>query len=223
MKRKPSLAILGLAFAAGYLGTVTLGRKKFLNWGATDEEIKSKLPGDEFMERMGSTRAVTIDAPVEEVWHWLVQIGQDRGGFYSYDWLERLVGAEIHNADRLHPEWQTLKPGDRVRLASDKLYGDIPLLKVLAIETNQYIVLEQWGAFILRPTDDGRTRFIIRTHTTDRALVPKTFDILFFEPLHFVMERKMLLGLKERAEKNYRTFDRQKQLEAVYEEAISPS
>jgi len=77
------------------------------SWRATPAETKRALPGDELVPepRIQITHAVTIAAPVERVWPWLAQIGQDRGGFYSYEWLENLAGCEMRNADRVHPEW----------------------------------------------------------------------------------------------------------------------
>jgi hypothetical protein len=192
--------LIGLAIPC--LVAMAAIRDWFFNWGTTPWEELDFLPGDELAERITSTRAVTIKAPVEEVWKWLVQIGQDRAGFYSYDVLERLVLADIHNADRIVPEWQELKAGDTVRLASKRVYGDGPLLRVLAIEPNRYLVLEHWGAFILRRIDDYTTRMIFRSHTEKRSLPRRFADFLFFDPVHFVMERRMMLGIRERAEKH---------------------
>jgi hypothetical protein len=90
-----------------------------LRWGATDEDVRKSLPGDELVPHptLESTRALTIQAPVKEVWRWLVQLGQDRGGFYSYDRLENLAGADIHNVERIVPQMQHLKVGDFVPMA----------------------------------------------------------------------------------------------------------
>jgi len=175
-------------------------RRWYMRWGTTREEELGSLPGDEFAKRISSTRAITIHAPIEEVWRWLVQIGQDRAGFYSYDFLERLVLADIHNADVIVPAWQRLNTGDTVRLASKRVFGDGPLLRVLASEPNRFIVLDRWGAFILHRIDDYTTRMIFRTHSRQRSALRTFADFIFFEPLHFVMERKMMIGIKERAE-----------------------
>lgn len=191
--------LIGIAIPC--LVAMTAVRDWFFNWGTTPDEEFGYLPGDELAERITSTRAVTINAPVEEVWKWLVQIGQDRAGFYSYDALERLALADIHNVDRIVPEWQKLKTGDTIRLASKRVYGDGPLLRVLAIEPNRYLVLERWGAFILRRIDDRSTRMIFRSHTEDRSLLRRCGDFLLFDPVHFMMERRMMLGIKERAER----------------------
>ena len=89
-----------------------------LRWGATDAEVDMTLPCDELVEqpKLNATHAITINAPASKIWPWLVQMGQTRGGFYSYDWLENLVGCHMHNADRIHAEWQELQVGDEVWL-----------------------------------------------------------------------------------------------------------
>ena len=114
-KQRP---ILATAMAAGGIVGMYrwLVRHRLYTWGATADEATAELPGDDLVEvgAPRTTRAVGIDAPPEAVWPWLVQIGEDRGGFYSYDWLERLAGTRIHNADAIHPEWQDVHVGARV-------------------------------------------------------------------------------------------------------------
>jgi hypothetical protein len=177
-------------------------------WGSSTEEAHTRLPGDELVPQptFQSTRAVTIMATPERIWPWLVQIGQDRGGFYSYDWLENLVGADIHNADRIVPEWQHRVRGDFVpSLRPDYARGrvrDIAGWRIGWLEPHRGFALIGWGAFVLVPLDRDRTRLIVRTRS---AAVPGAFfsrfaDITFGRPLHFVMERRMLLGIKERVE-----------------------
>ncbi|EFW91872.1 hypothetical protein ZOD2009_10355 [Haladaptatus paucihalophilus DX253] len=183
-----------------------------LRWGATDEESNGSLPGDGLLRDPESevTHAVTIDAPVEEVWPWLVQIGQGRGGFYSYDWLENLVGADIHNADRILPAHQDLEVGDTVHLAPEDYSVQTPesAPEVAVLDPERAIVLQPPGesprwtwAFVLRPLDDETTRFVARMRSHGKQdIAGRAADVLFWEPAHFVMERKMLLGVKERAE-----------------------
>lgn len=177
-------------------------------WGASAEEARMALPGDELVPdpTFQSTRAVTIMAPPERIWPWLVQIGQDRGGFYSYDWLENLVGADIHNTDRIVSEWQHRVRGDFVpSLRPDYAGGrvrDIAGWRIGWIEPNRGFALIGWGAFVLVPLDRDSTRLIVRTRT---AAVPGAFfsrfaDIMLGRPIHFVMERRMLLGITERVE-----------------------
>ncbi|MFD2247386.1 hypothetical protein [Pontibacter ruber] len=203
-KRSLSPAVTTIAVIGVYALAVAALRPWYLRWGATEAEVKQPLPGDELMHHPSAHHAITIQAPVEAVWPWLVQIGQDRAGFYSYTWLENLVLAGIHNTNQLVPEWQDLKAGDKVRLGSKKVYGDITLLPVAALEPYRHLVLQGWGAFVLQPLDAHTTRLLVRSHGQRRSTLKRITDFLFFDPIHFVMERRMLLGIKERAEREYR-------------------
>ena len=195
----------GLAIAgAGAVAAYALGiRPWHLRWGATDEEVNQHLIGDELAPspKLKATHAITIDAPAADVWPWLLQMGQTRGGFYSYAWLENLVGCHMHNADEIVPEWQELNVGDKVWL-----HPKAPPVEVTTIEPGRAIVLKGWGAFVLQPIDEKRTRLIIRSQGDyDPDLKNPILNLLLwrvvFEPAHFIMERKMLLGIKVRAEK----------------------
>jgi hypothetical protein len=108
----------GIAIVAGVAAGVVLARRWQLRWGANAEELAGALPGDELIARpdLTATRAITARAPAARVWPWIAQLGQARGGFYSYDFLENLVGCNIHSAARVVPEWQDIKPGDKVGL-----------------------------------------------------------------------------------------------------------
>jgi hypothetical protein len=134
------LGLVTLAAVAAL--TYTLARPWVSTWGATEEEAQGMLPGDEVgpPAQIQSTRPITIDAPAEEVWPWLVQIGWGRAGFYSYNWIENLMGADLHNADRIHPEWQNLKVGDEVWMAPPARYEDISKLVVAEIQPNRALV-----------------------------------------------------------------------------------
>jgi hypothetical protein len=125
------------------------------------------------------------------VWPWLAQLGQDRGGFYSYEWLENLAGCRMRNADRIHPEWQEREVGETVKLhwASG--------LELTRFEPNRVYALGGWY-FVLEP-EDGRTRLIARGRFP-RGRASIAYGLLLELP-HFIMERKMLLGIKERAER----------------------
>jgi hypothetical protein len=203
-------AVGGLgALAAAYIFGV---RPWHLRWGATDEELTAWLPGDEVMPDadLQVTHAVTIEAPPEKVWRWLVQIGQNRGGFYSYDWLENLFGLDIHNTDELRPEWQELKVGDFVRGAREGWLGgkfdDKAGWYVVGLEPNRHLILRDeidhgsW-VFVLRPFDENKTRLIVRVRgERGETFTTKLYSYGLLEPAHFLMERKMLLTLKEKAE-----------------------
>lgn len=205
------LAAAGAGAFAAYLFAV---RPWHLRWGATDEEITEALPGDEVKPDAGIsvTHAITINAGAKDVWKWLAQIGQERGGFYSYDWIENLFGLQIHNADKLVAEWQELKVGDFVRSAHKEWlcgkYKDITGWYVVGLEENRSLVLRDeiekgsWS-FVLKPIDDEHTRLIIRARGAKPvSLARKLFHYSFLEPAHFIMERKMLLTLKQRAEES---------------------
>jgi hypothetical protein len=180
-----------------------VARPWLLHWGATRDEVAAELPGDEFVPapKTDTTRAITIDAPIRDVWPWLAQIGQRRGGFYSYSWLENLAGCDMKNADRIVPEWQQAAVGDKVYLHPRVA------LTVAAVERDRYIVLERDWSFHLHAIDRDHTRLIVRSRGyyefPDLKLPPLNFLYwrLFFEPGHFIMERKMMLGIKERAER----------------------
>jgi hypothetical protein len=174
-------------------------------WGATAEETHAVLPGDELVEGnvACTTRAVTIAAPPAAVWSWLAQIGEDRGGFYSYDVLERVVGARMHNADRIHPEWQRLDVGDTVWLA--QRFGRGASQVVAMVEPGSYLVMtspDDFARVQAGKSACGTWSFSVRPHGGHTRLVARgrggwagnpVFDIA-----HFIMERKMLLGLAER-------------------------
>jgi hypothetical protein len=194
---------LAVAGAAGIAAYVLGIRPWHLRWGATDEELNEPLIGDELAPnpKLRATHAITINAAARDVWPWLVQMGQTRGGFYSYTWLENLAGCHMRNADEIVPEWQELKVGDSVWL-----HPKAPPVEVAAIDPGRALVLKPWGAFVVRPIDERTTRLIIRSqgdYNPDLKNAVLNFLLwrVVFEPAHFIMERKMLLGIKERAEK----------------------
>ena len=180
-------------------------------WGSQPLEFSLALPGDSADRDSGLElqHAVTINTPPDAVWPWLVQLGQDRAGFYSYDWLERTFGADVHNVTEIRPEWQQRQAGDRVRATQPGYLGgalgDDLGWTVTALEPGRAMVLANWGAFVLQPTEDGRTRFIIRTKVGDRDMKPwlAALDMLAFQLPHFIMERKMMLQIKALAEQRH--------------------
>jgi len=173
-------------------------------WGATDAEVKKKLPGDELLPHpnWGFTHAVTIKASAAEVWPWLVQMGQGRGGFYSYEFLENLVGCDIHNADRIIPEFQSLQVGESI-----KLHPKAPV-PVAIVEPEHALVLHYEADFssnwmwVLGKVDERTTRLISRwSGDYGPGLKNRlSYGPCFMEPIEFNMSRKMLLGIKQRAE-----------------------
>ncbi|HUK91861.1 MAG TPA: hypothetical protein VLZ81_15775 [Blastocatellia bacterium] len=215
MKRKTATSLLtGMAVAGGAVATYAyLIRPWHLGWGATSFECNETLPGDELVPRPDNqaTHAITINAAPEDVWPWIVQVGQTRGGFYSYTWLENMVGCRMRNADRIVPEWQNLEVDDQVWL-----HPKAPPLYVVALEPLRAIVLGNsllepgsdggadvsgtWG-FFLKRIDDRTTRLLARNRWVRRSgLLDWLSTYVVLEPAHFVMERKMLLGIKGRVE-----------------------
>lgn len=189
--RRPSpLALVGTAATALYVLVI---RPWHLRWGAEPEDEKRELPGDELLPQDGTQilHAVTINAPVEKVWPWLAQLGQDRGGFYSYEWLENLAGCEMKNADRIHSEWQHRELGETVHL------HPAGGLRVNVFEPGRALGLEGWGTFVLEPVGSDRTRLIARGGMP-RGVGAVAYGLLMEIP-HFLMERRMLLGIKQRA------------------------
>ncbi|MGH7616563.1 MAG: hypothetical protein ACREPM_04985 [Gemmatimonadaceae bacterium] len=201
---------LGVVVLA-YVAMVLALRPISLQWGSTPVERDASLPGDEVLTSSPSywiDHAITIHAPARAVWPWLVQLGQDRGGFYSYSWLERAIGDHVRNADRIHPEWQQRAVDDTV-LATQRSYlgGRLGTLgwRVSALEPERVIGLENWGTFVLRPVDSSTTRLIVRTRGDARSSAT-TFllapvNLFVFEPAHVIMERAMLRGIRDRAER----------------------
>jgi hypothetical protein len=200
------LMLVFIAYVALLIGL----RPWYSSWGTTRSEQQMVMIGDPPLgqSHYRIDHAVTINAPVDSVWPWLVQIGQDRAGFYSYDWLERAFGADIHNSDVIVPAWQQRKRGDIVRAAQpdylNGLFGRNLGWRVRLIEPGRAMVLAKWGAFVLDPIDARTTRMHIRTRgpgVPTLSGIPLTaVSLLLFEPSHFIMERGMLLGLKKRAE-----------------------
>ncbi len=171
------------------------------NWGSSEAERQIALPGDELHPGPTghSTLAITIHASPEVIWQWLVQIGQDRAGFYTYTWLENLVGADIHNANEIHPEWQTLAVGDIWRVVPSDYLGDVGKdagFRVNIIEPDHALVVETMGAFVLNPIDADTTRLFVRSEAAPANVLMR----MVVEPIVFTMMRPMLLGLKARAE-----------------------
>jgi hypothetical protein len=195
-------------------------RSQRVRWGATDAEVQRTFPGDDLVPRpkWQYTNAITIDAPITDVWPWLVQIGQGRGGLYSYEWLENLVGCDIHNSNQIIQEFQHLEVGDSVRLAAEM--SGYP---VAIVEPDRVIVLhadtrtgptpipggtkseDYWVStwvFFLDKLDKRRTRLIsrLRSDYNPRMRNRLLYGPCLVEPISTMMQRKMLMGIKQRAE-----------------------
>jgi hypothetical protein len=195
-----------------YVSAVILARPWAMRMGTTEADRQTPLFGDSLNRRVNYfvDNAITIRAPADSVWPWVAQIGQDRGGFYSYDVLERIFGVRIRNADSLVPVWQERKVGDLVRATQPSylggLFGRDLGWRIAAIDPGRALVLDKWGAFVVRPLDDSTSQLYIRQRNpgtpslVGNLLAP--FGLLVFEPAHFIMQHGMLRGVKRRAERS---------------------
>jgi hypothetical protein len=185
-----------LAIAVAYFAA---GRKRVLRWGATAEEAEARLPGDELLEDPdgGSTRATWIDAPASAVWPWIAQMGPaPRGGAYTYDWIENLLGLDMHSADRVLPEFQDPQVGDEIGYGTNRMRLErVEAPRVLAWRSTD----GNWvWTFVIEP-HGARTRLISRNRFRLPTVVAKA-GMVPMEPASLVMERKMLRGIRARAE-----------------------
>jgi hypothetical protein len=206
MRTRHAIGAIAIGSVAAY---TLLARPRLLEWGATDHELGEPLAGDDLIANadVSATRAITIRASADKVWPWIAQLGQGRGGFYSYDFLENLIGADIHSADRIVPELQDLAVGDEVLLGPEFGYD------VAFLEPGRSLVLrggfpmenvaapyDSTWAFVLRAESDETTRLLVR----ERFGYKRRWASLIVEPteaLSFVMSQKMLRGIRDRAER----------------------
>ncbi len=228
MKRLGTLLAFLFAGMAAYIGYL---RPWHLRWGATDAEVKMSMPGDDIKPKpwgagpgsrlqarkcypLEATRAITINAPASAIWPWLVQIGEGRGGFYSYAWLESLGAQPKASVDTILEEHQHLKLGDPIQLHAYTAPRSVAVLE----EERALVVGDSW-AFVLRPITKTKTRLVVRN---SGAFGPGWINFIFwrmiFEPINFIMERQMLIGVKERAELT--PFEREDPNELSTEEEI---
>ena len=174
---------------------VYLLRSRISTWGAADEATQP-LIGDDLAEAINATRAITIEAPISQVWKWVIQLGADRAGFFSYHFLERMLGYKMRDAAPT-AEFSDMEVGRIIPTSIDESKSIIKYnFPVVAVEPGTAFVLKGWGAFVLREVNPGRTRLIVRTHWREAPhLVGRLMD-LFGEAAHYIMERRMLMGLK---------------------------
>ncbi len=221
MKRLHQVALTAVALEALGAAYSFILLPRLRRWGATHDEVSRPLPGDELVAAplYTTTHAITVRAAAAEVWPWLVQIGQNRAGFYSYDALENLAGLKVRSADRVHPEWQDLRAGqDYVTLDPDETMK----MTVAVVEPPRAFVVRSgspgeppqeagslfrgemawtWG-FYLEPAGPAVSRLIIRSRASWRRTWPAACAQAFgLEPAHFIMEEGMLRGIRDRAER----------------------
>jgi len=178
---------------------VRLFRTPILTWGATGEEASAWLPGDELLEDADgiATRAIDIHAPASRVWPWIAQIGPSpRGGAYTYDWIENLLGLDMHSADRILAEFQHPEVGDTIGYGSNRM-------RVERVEPEHVLAWRSqdgnWVWTFVLTEQGGSTRLISRNRFRLPTLGAR-IGMLPMEPASLLMERKMLRGIKVRAE-----------------------
>ena len=195
---------------AALLAVLYGARRYYRNWGATKAECQMQLPGDTLVgdPAIQTTEAVHIDAPASAVWPWLLQMGQDRGGFYVFEGLKSVAGLRRRDSDRVHPEWQQLSVGDAVRLAPEGWMGlpDGVTLSVTEIVPEKHVVLNTtredlpWNAvlsFHLQPHWEDRVRLLIRARIGLRH-PGEVFALELARPVIALGTRGLLLGIKHR-------------------------
>ena len=206
VKKKKVLTTIGilLGLAVALVLVVILLKPWMDRWGASDAEIATTFPGDELVQTPNSivNRVVTIHATPAQIYSWIVQMGAERGGFYSHTWLETyLLQCKLVNADRIHPEWQGLQVGDQVKMCPGT-FGPAPY-QVAQLILNRAVTLghQEQGRWVdlwefnLIPQPDGTTRLVLRTRT---MMTGGFWDII--HPGVFIMETGMLHGIRDRAE-----------------------
>ena len=206
--------ILGAGLAL-YVGAV---RPRVMRWGASRQESSGPLPGDDVVAaRWQTTRGTSISAKADQVWPWLIQIGYGRAGWYSYDRLERLVGAgdfaDGGSARRIIPELQGPEVGDTIAISPAGglsivvldppralvLHNRMNLLTSAPARIGDQAVLDWTWSFVLHPVDDVSCRLLVRVRADYRPKLIGVLLPLLLEPAHFVMERKMLRTIAQRA------------------------
>jgi len=207
--------LLASVFTVILVSFFAVVRPWYLQWGASDAEARMPLPGDEIIPNAASqeTRAITIDAGADVVWRWVAQIGQDRGGFYSFDLLENLVGCRMPTVDVLRPDMQTWRLGDKLWMYPPERAGGQGFAtlrtyvpgRALGFGTHAVgtpVTAPENGswAFIVQPLDRYTTRLLFRGRGAPRSVAGIAFDRTIFEPVHFVMERRTMIGIKQLAE-----------------------
>ncbi len=215
---RAGITLLALFLFAGLAYHFAL-RGWCLRWGTTAAESRATLPGDDLFPVYAgeATHAITIQAPPQKVWPWLMQIGQDRSGFYSYSFLENLVGCDMPKVEHLVPEWKPRAVGETVWFVTPRHFGGQGRMIAAIVEPQRSFVMvspkdwerlqagktaqEGFWSFTLEPFGDGQSRLIARARgATPPTLASRAVGRLFWEPMHFIMEQKMLRTIRDLSE-----------------------
>lgn len=213
----PRAIALLVAFAAMVAAHDVFVTPRAARWGATDQETRSALPGDEIIPNAvgQETAAITISAPVDRVWPWVAQLGQDRGGFYSYDLLENLVGCEMPTDDRLRPDRQAWALGDRLWMYPARKAGGVGFATLRAYVPGRALgfASRRIGTPLSAPEDGSWTMALVpngaastrllvrgRVAASHAGWLDRAVERWIFGPAHFVMQRRMMIGIMQLAE-----------------------
>jgi hypothetical protein len=218
--KRAGIALLAIFIAAGLIYHVAL-RSWCLRWGTTAAEVHAALPGDDLLPVYAgdATHAITIHASPQQIWPWLMQIGQDRSGFYSYTILENVIGSEMPKVERLVPEWKPRAVGETVWFGTPKRFKGQARMVAAVVQPQRSFVMvtaNDWEnlqagksaqegiwSFTLEPLQNGQSRLIVRARGgTPPTLAGRAVGRLFWEPMHFVMEQKMLRTIRDLAEQS---------------------
>ncbi len=180
---------------------ITLIKPLINKWGSTDQEVTMVMPGDHLTPFISSTRSITINAPISDVWNWLIQLGADRGGFYSYWFVEKTLGYKYRSQNRIEPKFKDMEVGRIVRGSLDQSKSIIEYsFPVVEVDPGKYFVLKDWGCFLLNEISPKQTRLIVRTHGGQLLSWTDNLEYFIIITMHYIMERRMLIGIKDRAE-----------------------
>lgn len=170
-------------------------------WGASEKEVSMSMAGDDKALTITSTRAILINSPKSDVWKWLIQLGADRGGFYSYEFIEKAMGYETRYQDLITPEFKKIVVGDLIRGSINEKGSIISYnFRVLYVKPEETLVLDKWGTFLLKEVNSRQTRLIIRSQEMEGSNPWLRAANYIAVPLHFIMERRTLMGIKARVE-----------------------
>jgi hypothetical protein len=216
---RAGFTLLAVLVAAGLTYHLAL-RGWCLRWGTTPTEVHATLPGDDLFPVYASeaTHAIAIQAPPEQVWPWLMQIGQDRSGFYSYTFLENVAGCNMPRVERLVPEWKRRSVGETVWFATPRRFGGQGRMIAALVQPQRSFVMvsandwerlqagsrarEGYWSFTLEPLGNGQSRLIARVRGgTPPTVTSRVIGRLFWEPMHFIMEQKMLRTIRDLSER----------------------
>jgi hypothetical protein len=210
MKRlKKIFKIASITLGVIILFYIVFLRYVLLNWGATDAEMKKYYPGDSIVADPGyiNVLAVTVHKAPSDVWPWIAQMGLNKGGFYSYTWIENLFGCNLHNADRLHPEWQNAKQGDYEPVCATAEKNEIPGWVIHTLIPNRTFVYRKstdstWTmGFYIDSVSENSCRLITRMrYVTPKKFLPYVAEKVWFEWAHCIMQRGSITGIRKRAE-----------------------